>query len=233
MDMLKVGCCGFPISMEKYFRLFEVVEVQKTFYRPPQPETARKWREIAGNGFEFTVKAFQVITHPPVSPTYRKAGLKLDDGGHFRPVRVVFDAWEITKEIAEILNSRIIVFQTPKSFIQSDENIRNMREFFNSIERKFIFCWEPRGWDREVVKEVCEKLDLVHVSDPFVEKSTHGRIKYYRLHGFNYRHKYSDEELEWLANEVLKEKECYVMFNNVHMLDDALRFRRIVEEKNK
>ncbi|NOY10615.1 MAG: DUF72 domain-containing protein [Archaeoglobi archaeon] len=227
--MIRVGCCGFPVSMEKYFQMFDVVEVQKTFYRPPRPETAARWRETAGEGFEFTVKAFQVITHPPSSPTYRKARLKVDDGGFFRPVKAVFDAWERTREIAKVLGSRIVVFQTPKSFRESEENIRNMREFFSSIEREFVFCWEPRGWRSERVREVCERLDLVHVVDPFVERSVYGELRYYRLHGFNYKHKYSDEELEWLAERVRGERECYVMFNNVHMLDDATRFSRILE----
>jgi len=29
---LVVGCCGFPISLSRYARMFEVVEVQQTFY---------------------------------------------------------------------------------------------------------------------------------------------------------------------------------------------------------
>ena len=32
---VKVGCCGFPVSMKRYFQEFRVVEVQKTFYKPP------------------------------------------------------------------------------------------------------------------------------------------------------------------------------------------------------
>ncbi|AIY89486.1 DUF72 domain-containing protein [Geoglobus acetivorans] len=229
--MIKVGCCGIPTSMEKYFQMFDVVEVQKTFYRPPKPETAERWRELAGEGFEFTVKAFQVITHPPSSPTYRKARLKMDDGGFFKPIRAVFDAWERTREVAKILDSSVIVFQTPRSFRECEENVRNMREFFNSIERDFVFCWEPRGWSSEAIKDVCQKLDLVHVVDPFISRSMYGEIRYYRLHGFNYRHKYSDDELEWLSERVSGEKTCYVLFNNMHMLDDAVRFREILSER--
>ncbi|MBE8540350.1 DUF72 domain-containing protein [Geoglobus acetivorans] len=225
--MIKVGCCGLPVSMADYFRMFDVVEVQKTFYKPPMPETAERWRELAGEGFEFTVKAFQVITHPPSSPTYRKAKLKVDDGGFFKPVKAVFDAWERTREVAKILNSSVIVFQTPRSFRECEENVRNMKEFFNSIEREFVFCWEPRGWGSDVVKDVCQKLDLVHVVDPFVSRSMHGEIRYYRLHGFNYRHKYSDDELKWLLERVSGERTCYVMFNNMHMLEDAIRFREM------
>ncbi len=227
--MIKVGCCGFPVAMQKYVKTFNVVEVQKTFYKPPDTETAERWRKIAGDDFEFTVKAFQVITHPPSSPTYKKARLNLNDGGFFKPIKVVFDAWDKTREIAEILETDVIVFQTPRSFAESDENKRNMKEFFNSIERDFTFCWEPRGWGEDGIREMCEKLDLVHVVDPFVGRSIYGEIRYFRLHGFNYKHKYTDEELEWLAKETEKMEECYVMFNNVHMFDDAQRFRNFLK----
>jgi len=73
--MVKDGCCGFPVGMKKYFENFDVVEVQKTFYKPPSQKTAEKWRKNAPENFEFTIKAWQVITHPPSSPTYRKAEL--------------------------------------------------------------------------------------------------------------------------------------------------------------
>ena len=64
MDV-KVGCCGFSVSMKKYFEKLKLVEVQKTFYEPPKIETAKKWKNSAPEGFEFTLKAWQVITHPP------------------------------------------------------------------------------------------------------------------------------------------------------------------------
>ncbi len=225
--MIRIGCCGFPVSMKKYFQLFNVVEVQKTFYKPPQPDTAKKWRDQAPEDFEFTVKAWQVITHPPSSPTYRKAGIQVKYGGFFKPVEEVFKAWETTREIAKILNARFVVFQTPKSFKDTDENIKNMREFFGSIERDFVFGFEPRGWREEKVRKVCEELNLVHVVDPFVSRQLYGEISYFRLHGFNYKHKYTDDELLKLRDLV---SEGYVMFNNVHMLDDALRFKRLIEE---
>ena len=225
--MIKVGCCGFPVAMKKYFESFEVVEVQKTFYKPPSVETAKKWRDSAPESFEFTVKAWQVITHPPSSPTYRKAKLEVDDGGFFKPIKEVFEAWEVTREIAKALKARFILFQTPKSFTDSDENIKNMREFFGSVEREFIFGFEPRGWRAERIREVCAELNLIHVVDPFVSQQLYGDIAYFRLHGFNYKHKYSDEELRKLLSFCTKEI-CYVMFNNVHMFDDAMRFKTLL-----
>jgi uncharacterized protein YecE (DUF72 family) len=230
---IKVGCCGFSAKREKYYKTFSVVELQQTFYKPPLPSTAEKWRKQAPENFEFTIKAFQIITHPPTSPTYRRLGYKPEKAGFFQPCKEVFDAWEKTKEIAEILKSRIIVFQTPNSFKDTPENMENMREFFSSVEtKKFIFAWEPRGWSEDSIKKICKELNLVHVVDPFVSKPLHGKLCYFRLHGYPemYKHKYTQSELKDLAKYVrgLK-KEVYVMFNNIYMFEDALEFKKLIE----
>ncbi|RMD95648.1 MAG: DUF72 domain-containing protein, partial [Calditrichaeota bacterium] len=114
--MLKIGCCGFSRSMDAYFRRFSLVEIQKTFYKLPEPETAARWREKAPPDFEFTLKAWQGITHLASSPTYRKAKLHLSEEqkkslGHFRPTEAVWQAWEQTAEIARLLDARIVVLQ--------------------------------------------------------------------------------------------------------------------------
>src|SRR5512134_2608231 len=62
---MKVGCCGFVVAQRQYYRLFELIEIQQTFYRLPRLETAAKWRDAAPDGFEFTIKASQLITHEP------------------------------------------------------------------------------------------------------------------------------------------------------------------------
>lgn len=57
MNKFKVGCCGFARGMRRYFSQFELVEVQQTFYKPPQIETALRWRKEAAPDFEFTIKS--------------------------------------------------------------------------------------------------------------------------------------------------------------------------------
>ncbi len=242
--MIVSGCCGFCTSMEKYFSEYPVVEVQKTFYKPPGVETAKRWRKKANEvnpEFEFTVKAWQVITHPPTSPTYRKAGLDYRNVncGFFRLNDVVIEAWEKTREIADALKAKVIVFQTPPSFRETRENADRVVQFFSTIGRaNYILVWEPRGWKAESVREVCEKVDLIHCVDPFLcNPAVLREVSYFRLHGcglesrktgvlLNYRHVYSDEELEWLREYVLglKSEKVYVMFNNTNMCRDAKRF---------
>jgi uncharacterized protein YecE (DUF72 family) len=237
--MIRVGCCGFPGGMEKYFKKFKLVEVQKTFYKPPKIETAEKWREKAPKDFEFSLKAWQLITHPASSPTYRKAGITISEDkkekyGYFKPTEEVFEAWEKTIEIASALNSKIVVFQCPPGFKPTEENINNMKEFFNSAERRGLsLAWEPRGgWDDQLIANLCHELKLVHCVDPMLQKPAYrADITYFRLHGsyekgkINYNYKYTDEDLRKLSKMLQEmEGEIYVLFNNLYMGEDAERF---------
>ncbi|RKZ23398.1 DUF72 domain-containing protein [bacterium] len=227
---MKIGCCGFPKGKEKYFRTFKLVEVQQTFYEPTSLDTLKKWREKAPEDFEFTIKAWQVITHPPSSPTYRRAKTKPEKCGFFQPVPDVFQAWERIKECAEALGANIILFQPPASFKPTDENKKNMVEFFSNIERGgFNLLWEPRGaWKREEIEEMLDKCSLSHVVDPFKDKRIKGEIPYYRLHGKGgYRYRYTDEELKELKG--MLEPDAYVLFNNTNMWEDAIRFMEILK----
>ncbi|MCX7661234.1 MAG: DUF72 domain-containing protein, partial [Candidatus Omnitrophica bacterium] len=158
--MIKVGCCGFCVSQKEYFKNFEAIEIQKTFYQLPEKNRALKWKKSAPSDFEFTLKAWQIITHPADSPTYRKLNLKIRNEkniGFFKPTDEVFDAWKKTEEIAKILGTKVVVFQTPSSFQANKENIENLKEFFITIrDKNYIFCWEPRGdWPEELIGELC------------------------------------------------------------------------------
>jgi uncharacterized protein YecE (DUF72 family) len=235
---VRIGCCGFRSSRETYYESLDSVEVQHTFYQPPQVTTLRRWREEAPAGFEFTLKAWQLVTHLSSSPTYRRLKRTLTEeekegAGFFRPTEVVKGAWELTRECAEALGARSLLFQCPASFKPVRENVENMRRFFGGAERAgLVFCWEPRGgWPRELVSELCEELALWHAVDPFSERTlTPGRC-YFRLHGRKgWRYKYEDGELEELRSMLPRDATSYVFFNNVHMREDARRFREIVEE---
>jgi uncharacterized protein YecE (DUF72 family) len=234
---IKVGCCGFPVARRKYFDTFPVVEVQQTFYQPPRPDVARRWRQEAPSDFEFTVKAWQLITHEARSPTYRRLKTPLREEekecvGGFRWTGVVRRAWETTLEIARLLRAEKILFQCPASFKPSPENVDRMRKFFGTINRRGLVCiWEPRGnWRREEIGELCRELDLVHCVDPFQAESATRELRYFRLHGIGgYRHEYTDAELRQLSRHLAGGEVCYFMFNNVSMFRDAVRFQKLVD----
>jgi uncharacterized protein YecE (DUF72 family) len=236
---VKVGCCGFRLSRMEYFARFPVVEVQQTFYQPPRAETLRGWREEAPEDFEFTVKAWMLITHEARSPTYRRlkrelTGEEREEVGSFRPTPAVAEAWRVTREAAEALGARRVLFQCPASFRPTPGNVGNLRAFFESTDRgQFVFLWEPRGsWPRELIAELCAELDLAHVVDPLVERTVTPRRCYFRLHvRRGGRKTYEDEELAELYSMLPRGETSYVLFNNVRMAEDAGRFQCLMREE--
>lgn len=234
--VVKIGTCGFGVAQATYARDFACVEIQHTFYHPPQLTTLERWRRQMPTDFEFTLKAWQLITHDAKSPTYRRLKRKLSDtekqeAGYFKPTAIVKEAWEMTLASAKALRAQTILFQCPASFQQTKENIENLERFFGSIDRQNLnLCWEPRGdWNRAVVRSICTYLRLSHVVDPFVDKTVTPDKCYFRLHGRNgWRYQYDGGELKELAASLPKIKGCYVFFNNSKMTEDALKFCRFI-----
>jgi len=242
-----VGCCGFAIGRRKYYALFDVVELQDTFYNPPDEARLSKLRGEAPPNFKFAMKAWQAITHPPNMRTWRRAKVippkdKWSRYGYLRPTRENFEAWEVIDNAAKALQAEFVVIQLPPSFRFTEENLENMTEFFSTIKPSgYLVGLEVRGdWKEHEaeLKDVILRYDwLVHVVDPFrwvpvVEKEA----TYFRLHGIggaevNYRYKYKDEDLTRLREYVLNlsSREVYVLFNNIHMRDDALRFKELIK----
>ncbi|RLF07651.1 MAG: DUF72 domain-containing protein [Thermoprotei archaeon] len=246
--VVKVGCCGWAVKggMKKYFETFDLIELQSTFYKLPSVETAKRWREEAPQNFTYTMKAWQAITHPPTSPTWRKSGLKISSEayekyGFLKPTNENYEAWDKSIEIAKILKCSVLVIQLPPSFVKNNENIMNIKTFMNSVERpqslEIGIEFRHESWDLETVKSLCEELNLIHIIDPFKQNlaRTTSQIIYYRLHGLGQRayvYDYSISELEQLYEKWVKpyerEKEVYVLFNNTNMAADALDFKKII-----
>src|SRR5687767_5101333 len=113
MTQAKLGLCGFTIGAAQYYRKFKVLEVQQTFYDPPAPETLRRWRDAAPPDFEFTLKAWQVITHLGTSRTYRRLRSPFTDtqraeAGGFRLNPTTLDAYRRSLEACAILRGTAI-----------------------------------------------------------------------------------------------------------------------------
>jgi len=235
---LRLGLCGWNGSQRAYFGNFDCIEIQTTFYDPPALSVPRKWRESSPPDFEFCIKAWQLITHTPASPTYRRlrspiAPNERDSFGSFRQTEQVWNAWLRTLDIARALRARVILFQCPKSFRPTSENLINLSAFFRRVDREgFRLAWEPRGdaWPEDVVRELCAEYDLIHCVDPFGAIPQYGDVKYWRLHGRgSYSYRYTDADLAALRDMLTKHPQPgYLMFNNFSSKEDALRFRQLI-----
>jgi uncharacterized protein YecE (DUF72 family) len=242
--MLLVGCCGWCLGRQKYYASFNVVELQNTFYDMPDEGRLRSLRGEAPEGFRFTMKAWQAVTHPPGGPTWRRARHRLpeelaDRYGNLRTTKENLEAWDVVARAARALGASVVVVQTPPGFGASEDNARQAAEFFRAVAtRDFTIGWEPRGTWRsrpDLIAKVIGDLDgIIHVVDPFrASPAVERPVVYFRLHGIggrevNYRYRYTDNDLEVLCNKVrgLREaRDVYVMFNNVFMKGDASRFR--------
>ena len=236
-----IGTCGFCMRQAELFRRFALLEVQQTFYHPPQLKTVERWRREAPPDFRFTLKAWQAITHPAASPTYRRSKLSPAERrqcGLFRDTVLVRTAWETTRQLARALAAEFVVFQCPPQFLPTEENVANIRRFFTWAQRdRLRFGWEPRHPDWwELVAGLCQELDLIHVVDPFYEAPRYGLPHYFRLHGqprgtyrWEYKYQYSADELAVIAR-LCRMADTYCLFNNDRMCDDAQRLAEHMQE---
>jgi len=211
--------------MKRYYESFRLVELNHTFYAYPQTSTVARWREKAPQDFEFTVKAHQDITHK------------------FRfEMKLCLPAFETMKQICQTLKARILLIQTPGSF--QPDKLRDAAEFLSKIKRdNLALVWETRGpaWEtlevRGKLAERLEALNVVHVTDPFKALPVYTEhLAYFRLHGLGkqlYYYQYTDDELKQLRRLLQPfehdGKEVYVLFNNLAMFDDGLRFKSFVK----
>jgi uncharacterized protein YecE (DUF72 family) len=229
-----VGTCGYCVARKRYYATFPAIEIQQSFYRPLGSDLTRRWRAEAPEEFEFTIKAFQGITHPPSSPTWRRSGVPLQDRqqcGFFQDSDAVRRAWKITREVAATLRATWIIFQCPPSFDARPQHIEQLRWFFGWAERAtYRFGLEVRhpSWTPELLRPLCRELDLIDVVDPFVRSPVTPAPRYYRLHGIGgYNYSYSLSELETLRN-LCRGHRTYCMFNNLASWDNARQFMELI-----
>jgi len=235
---IKVGCCGLAgLPLPEYSKRFNVVELQSTFYKLPLPKTALRWRSSVGEDFEFTMKAFQGITHPISSPTWRRAGSQKpkenqEAYGHLQLTEENFECWRKTLQIFSLLKATFCIINLPPSFSRTEENVERLLNFFKGSNINIGIEFRHPSWFEEGEKtaEDLKKIGAVHIVDPLVNKPLlETKIQYFRLHGLGpkpYVYKYSDEDLRRLSKIVKGQsaETVYVMFNNTNMREDAQRF---------
>ena len=233
---VRVGLCGWTVAQSAYARRYRVVEVQHTFYDPPADALLARWRRQVPAGFEFTLKAWQLVTHSSSSPTYRrmKVPLAAEDRGEvgaFRSTPPVLHAWTRTLECAHVLRATAVLLQCPASFRPTRENVARMTTFLSTAPRHGLrVLWEPRGpWPVALLVELCRDLNLVHVVDPMQTETVTPEQTYYRLHGTSgMRHVHTDDELRRLRDLVEGRPTPYVLFNNLPRVGDAERFLELL-----
>jgi len=253
MASVLVGVCGFPKSLSTVFSSLDVVEVQQSFYEPLTERRIDSIRRANLHGKEITLKVWQVVTHPSDSPTWKKMRKKpegeLSNYGYLKPTEENLSALNLSLRQAKELNASAAVLQTPPSMPYNEGHLENIAEFFKhalDLSKKLglMLVWEPRGAYAQDIQFLRRVSDAgVVICSDFLRRGVliEGEVLYTRLHGLggkevNYKYRYSEKDLNALKDIVSKylntAKKIYVLFNNVHMFEDALRFKKILGDED-
>ncbi len=178
--MIKVGCAGYPVGRDRYWRTLSFVETD-TGKGLPKLETLANWRADIPAGGAAALQALRTITHGSQDSGFPASGRKLTKArqlqcGAFRESLEVHEAWMATKAAAEALGAEIVVFETPASFQPGPDRLRDLYRFFKGAARgKLKFVWQPRGADWSTLADkVSAELGLIRAFDPLRQPPPRG-----------------------------------------------------------
>jgi uncharacterized protein YecE (DUF72 family) len=220
-------------ELEYYSHFFNAVEINSSFYRPPNPGYVYNWVRRVPEGFLFAVKLWQKFTHPKM---YKEA---------------TGEEAVISQKDVELFNHGIeplikhgklgaLLAQFPPSF-KNDSYGRQMLNAVISTFNQYKLAVElrHRSWSDD--KNTAHLLkgnnvSWVHIDEPKFQSSLAAEVPqtsdmaYFRFHGRNkemwwkgnsetrYKYLYSSDEIDELANKVKavtdKTNLTFVFFNN-------------------
>jgi uncharacterized protein YecE (DUF72 family) len=199
--------------LRAYTKVFRTVEIDSTFYRYPNKGAVMGWAKYSPEGFVYTVKLPQLITH--------EKKLDLNQG--------VEEDLQKFLELMEPLSLSgklgCLLIQLPPRFDYKPEELEG---FFKTLPTHVKFAVEFRNltWMRRETWVLLTKYNVAYavVDEPLLPPEPHftSNIAYFRWHGrgtqpwFDYR--YKPEELQpWipkLREAQEKVKTVYGYFNN-------------------
>jgi uncharacterized protein YecE (DUF72 family) len=217
-----------------YSRFFNTVEINSTFYRPPDPRMAQSWARRVPDGFLFTVKLWQKFTHPKMfeKATGDIAAVSQDDVSLFRRgIEPLVEAGKLGALLA----------QFPPSFtnnIYGKQVLQGLVTHFGSYHLAVEL--RHKSWsDDPATTQLFRngRVAWVQIDEPKFNTSladsvpqTSSDIAYFRFHGRNremwwkgnvetrYCYLYSADEINQLAEKVKSASEqsriTFAFFNN-------------------
>ncbi len=159
---LRLGCSGWSYKdwvgvfypaktaqtdwLTSYSEVFDTVEIDSTFYGPPRPETVRSWREKTTEGFLFSAKFPQVISHEKAL-----VGAELETG--------------IFIETMQLLGDKLgpLLLQMPAHFKPTPERKAALLNFAEGLPQGLQYAVELRD-DAWFTEDVFTALQAAGVS---------------------------------------------------------------------
>ena len=220
-------------ELEYYSQFFNTVEVNSSFYRPPNPGYVHNWVRRVPEGFLFTIKLWQKFTHPKMyrEATGEKVAISQSDVDQFK---------QSLEPLADSGKLGALLAQFPPSFKNDNYGrqillavIRTFRSYRLAVELRH------RSWsdDAEFALFLRENnASWVHIDEPKFPSSVASEVPqtsdmaYFRFHGRNkemwwqgdsetrYKYLYSQGEINELAEQVEtisgQVKYTFALFNN-------------------
>lgn len=199
--------------LRAYAKVFKTVEIDSTFYRYPSKGMVMGWTKYSPEGFVFTAKLPQLITH--------EKKLDLNQG--------VEEDLQTFIELMEPLSLSgklgCTLIQLPPKLVYQP---REMEAFFKILPTQVKFAVEFRdhSWMRQETWDLLRKYKVAYtiVDEPLLGPEVHltSNIAYFRWHGRGtrpwYNYEYRVEELEpWipkLKETTQKADKIFGYFNN-------------------
>jgi uncharacterized protein YecE (DUF72 family) len=220
-------------ELEYYSQFFDTVEVNSSFYRPPNTGYAESWVKRTPPDFKFAVKLWQKFTHPKMyeAATGEHAAISADDVDWFmNSIDPVYQSGKLGALLA----------QFPPSFKNDDYGKRILKAVIRTFgDYSLAVELRHRSWsDDENTAGLLRESNIswVQVDEPKFSSSIAAEVPatsdfaYFRFHGRNaemwwqgnaetrYKYLYSPEEIEELSGKVKqaaeKAKLTFAFFNN-------------------
>ena len=220
-------------ELEYYSQFFDTVEVNSSFYRPPETGVVYNWARRVPAGFLFTVKLWQKFTHPKMfqEATGEVAVIARQDVDLFH---------RSLDPLAEAGKLGALLAQFPPSFKNDDYGRRTLGAVAGAFARYPLAVeLRHRSWSDDpatagFLRE--NKVAWVQIDEPKFSTSVARELPvtadmaYFRFHGRNaadwwtgdnetrYRYLYSAQEISGLAERVKAAGEnarmLFAFFNN-------------------
>ena len=220
-------------ELEYYSQFFSTVEINSSFYRPPNPEYVRNWASRTPENFLFTVKLWQKFTHPKMyeETSGKEAVISRQDVDLFNRS---IDPLVRQDKLGALLA------QFPPSFKNEGYGpqilagvIRTFGKYNLAVELRHR-SWSDDPAVAGLLKE--NNVSWVHIDEPKFKTSIAAElpltsdIAYFRFHGRNaetwwtgdnetrYKYLYSTEEITGLSERVQlaawETRLLFAQFNN-------------------
>jgi uncharacterized protein YecE (DUF72 family) len=221
-------------ELEYYSQFFNTVEVNSSFYRPPDAGIVWNWVKRTPKDFLFTMKLWQKFTHPKMyeQATGQEAIIDQGDVDIFR---------KCLEPLAKAGKLGALLAQFPPSFKNDEKSRRILGGLANAFgEYNVAVELRHRSWSDDVNTKVFLKennMAWVEIDEPRFADSIAAEVPvtsgtaYFRFHGRNakewwkgdgeqrYRYHYNETEIGELAERMKKagrEAKLMLAFFNNH-----------------